>query len=339
MRSFVAAERVHQFSGVIVSEHRRVARDEDVSVLVLEDDPDFGASVVVHVLCVLRGRQSADLKVKGGFFVAVGDGLGVRGFTIVGVTEASADADDGGGELLLTKEPAGDVRLVYALVAEVAVPVVPDPVPVVVELFAEQVNFWGGAAPKIEVEALGDGLWAGDLFDGTPRLVAGPASVFEFAEWVAFQPFDGGLEATGGAALGPALDDSVVFEGGCGQLSAFPNGVGDGLFDVNIFTGLCGPDCGEGVPMIGGRDHDGVDVLAFEEASNVVVGRDGLSGVIGILFEDRFTVCDAFCVHIAEGHEARILCVKCVFEDAGAASADSDAGDADGVVRALGTEE
>lgn len=39
--AFVSAERVDQLPCVVVCEHRSVARDEDVSVFVLENDSDF----------------------------------------------------------------------------------------------------------------------------------------------------------------------------------------------------------------------------------------------------------------------------------------------------------
>ncbi len=148
---FVSAEGVDEFPAVVVSEHGGVARDEDVSVFVLENDADFGASVVIHFLGILCGRQSSDFEVEGCLFVAVGDGLGVRGFAVIHVTESSTDADDGSGELFFAEEPAGDVGLVDALITEVAVAVVPDPVPVVVKFFAEDVDFWGGSAPEVEV--------------------------------------------------------------------------------------------------------------------------------------------------------------------------------------------
>lgn len=241
--------------------------------------------------------------------------------------------------MVFAEEPAGDVYLVDALVPEVTVSVVPNPVPVVVEFLAEQVGLWGWAAPQVEVNAFGDGLRSTNFFDGAARFVTGSAAVFEFPEGAPFQPFEGGFESARGAALGPALDDAVVFEGGGGELASFPDGVGDWLFDVDVFPRLRGPDGGEGVPVVGGGNHHGVDVLVVEKAADVVVGRDGLSCVVWILFEHGFAVCDAFCIDVAECHQAGVFRIESVFENAWSASADADSGDADGIVGALCSQE
>ncbi len=234
--------------------------------------------------------------------------------------------------MVFAEEPAGDVYLVDALVPKVTVSVVPNPVPVVVELLAEQVGLRGWAAPQVEVNAFGDGLRSADFFDGAPRFIAGSAAVFEFPEGAPFQPFDGGFESAGRAALGPALNDPIVFEGGSCELASFPDGMGNGFFDVDVFPRLGGPDGGEGVPVVGGGNHHGVDVLVVEKAADVAVGCDGLPCVVRILFEYGFAVCDAFCVNVTQGNEARIFGVESVFEDARAASADADSRDADGVI-------
>lgn len=265
--------------------------------------------------------------------------MGVRGFSVVHIPESTPDADNGGGELFFPEEPTGNINLVNALVTEVTIAVVPNPVPVVVELLAKQIELRGRTAPEVEVDAFGDWLGATDLFDGTPRFVAGSAAVLEFPERIPFQPFDGGFESAGGTALGSALDNSVIFQRSSCELSSFPNGVGYRFFDVDIFSRLCGPDGGEGVPMIGCSNHYGVDVLALEEAANIAVGCDGLSGVVRLLFKDGFTVGDAFSVDVAEGDETRIFGVQRVLEDAGATSADADSRNADGVIGTLSAQE
>ncbi len=135
--------------------------------------------------------------------------------------------------------------------------------------------------------------------------------------------------------MGAALDDAVVFESGSGELASFPDGVGDWFFDVDVFPGLCGPDGSEGVPVVRGGNHHGVDVLVLKEAADIAVGCDGLSRVVWILLEYGFAVCDAFCVNVTQGNEACVFGVESVFKDAWAASADADSGDADGIVGAL----
>ena len=339
LRRFVASERVDEFSCVIVGQNGRVAGDEEVTVLVLNNDTNLRPSVRVHVFCVLGGRQSTDLEVQGRLFVSVGDGLCVRRFAVIHIAESAPDADHGTWQKFFADEPARDVDLVNALVAQVPVPVVPDPVPVVVELFAEDIDFWGGSAPEVKIEAFGDRLWSGDLFDRATWLVAGPSGVFQFSQGIAFEPFDGGFEPSGRTALGAALDDSIVFECRCCKLASFPNRVGHGFFHVHIFSSLRGPNCGERVPVIGCGNHHRIDVLAFEKPTDVAVRGDGLACVVGILLKNLFTVRRALGVDVAKRHEARVFCVESILEDARPASADPDTCDSDGIVGALGSEE
>ncbi len=335
---FVASERVDEFSCVIVGQHGRVAGDEEVTVLVLDNDTNLRPSVRVHVFGVLGGRQSTDLEVQGRLFVSVGDGLCVRRFAVIHIAESAPDADHGAWQKFLADEPARDVDLVNALVAQVPVPVVPDPVPVVVKLFTEDIDFWGGSAPEVKIEAFGDWLRAGHLFDRAAWLIAGPSGVLQFSEGIAFEPFDGGFESSRGAALGSALDDPVVFDCGCCKLASFPNRVRHGFFHVHIFSRLRGPDGGQRVPMIGCGDHYRIDVLAFEKSTDVAVGGDGLARVVGLRLEDLFPVCRALGIDVAKRHEARVFRVKSILEDAWPASTYPDTRDSDGIVGALGSE-
>ena len=60
--------------------------------------------------------------------------LGVGRFAGVFVAQAAAVAEHALADVIAPQAPAGDVHLVNALVAQVAVAVVPEPVPVVVQL-------------------------------------------------------------------------------------------------------------------------------------------------------------------------------------------------------------
>ena len=82
-----------------------------------------------------------------------------------------------------------------------------------------------------------------------------------------------GFEHAGvGARLAAVLANTVVFFYGADELAAFKGVVRAGLFDVDVFAGLAGPDAHERVPMIGSGDGDGIDVFVFEQLANVDVG-------------------------------------------------------------------
>src|SRR5699024_3359559 len=62
-----------------------------------------------------------------------------------------------------------------------------------------------------------------------------------------------------GALLRAALADAVVLARRLDDLAPFPDVVGDGLLDVDVLTRLERPDRRQGVPVVTGGDHDGVD--------------------------------------------------------------------------------
>src|SRR5437879_3385176 len=92
----------------------------------MEDVADTGTAVVV-------GGQATDFEYQFGVTVGHHRDLRVGGFAVVDVPEAAADTEDGPGQAVLAQPPAGHVHLVDALVAQVAIAVVPDPMPVVVQ--------------------------------------------------------------------------------------------------------------------------------------------------------------------------------------------------------------
>src|SRR5579875_751103 len=78
------------------------------------------------------GQQSAHLKNQLTVAVIEDTNLRVGGLAIIEVAVAAADAENAFGQLLLVQPPTRLVHLVNALVAQVAVTGVPDPVPIVV---------------------------------------------------------------------------------------------------------------------------------------------------------------------------------------------------------------
>src|SRR5206468_1417535 len=133
-----------------------------------------------------------------------------------------------------------------ALVAEVTVAVIPNPMPVVMEALAANRVHRRRAAPQVVIHARRSGLRAAYFADAGAGFVAEAADDGHFAEVAAVNPFDGFLDGLAGAALRAGLDDSVVFARRSDQLAAFPDVVGNGLLDIDILAGLHRPDGGEG---------------------------------------------------------------------------------------------
>ena len=74
------------------------------------------------------------------------------------------------------------------------------------------------------------------------------------------------------------LDDPVVLSRGANHLATFPESMGAGFLDIDVLTGLTGPDGHQGVPVVRSRDGDGVNRLILEELADISKGlRFGLA--------------------------------------------------------------
>src|SRR5262249_45189727 len=159
----------------------------------------------------------------------------------IDVAEAAADARRGAGQLVLVEAPARLVHLVDALVAEVAVAVVPEPVPVVVDgaVFrgvAVRHLEGGGAAPEVVVHRGGRLLRAVHLADRRAELVAEPAGQLHRADLAGVDEGDRLAHALHAAALGAGLADAVVGARRLDDAPALGDVVADRLLDVDVLA-------------------------------------------------------------------------------------------------------
>ena len=127
--------------------------------------------------------------------------LSVWRVTVVAVAEAATDAEGVTRQTGFTEEPAGDIHLVDALVADVAVAVEVNPVPVVMDGAVFRRVTVGRyercrAGPKIVVDRSGN--WRGCVgeTDAVATFVAKAASGGDFAEVTSLRPSDGFTEAS-----------------------------------------------------------------------------------------------------------------------------------------------
>ena len=118
------------------------------------------------------GLQPADFEDQLAIAVIEDANLGVGRLAVVDVTESAADANDTLGQLILAQAPAGDIHLVNALIAQVAVAVIPNPVPIIMQMFAHERLDGRRTAPEIVVDRLGDRLFSIDFPNAVPGLVA-----------------------------------------------------------------------------------------------------------------------------------------------------------------------
>ncbi len=171
----------------------------------------------------------------------------------------------------------GHVGLVHALVADLAVAEIPEPVPVVMHQVAVERPQLGRPDPVVEVEGRGRRL-VGLEADAPPRLADVGLAHQQFAPLARLQGGDFTGPAALAALLGAVLDDDAVFFRGLDALAAFEDRVAARLFHVDVLAGLAAPDRQQRVPVVGAGDGNGVQVLVFQGLAEVLHARGPVAG-------------------------------------------------------------
>lgn len=272
------------------------------AAFVFDDVADVDAFVFVHALLPIEtfGGEAADFEEDGGRFGVEVEDLCVGGVAVIVVAEAAAEGEGALRELhRVAQGPAADVELVWSLVAEVAVAIGGLPVPVVVELLAHDRHDLAGSGPDIVVHAFRGLLCFADFADRLAWFVAEATGEGEFAEVTFLEPGEGFFPACFGAALEAVGDDYPVVPLTVGEFTAFPDVVGDGLFDVDVLAVRGGGEGDESVGVVASGDGDGIDVLAFTELAVVGEGFD-----LDVVLRERFLFARQLGgVDVAEGGE------------------------------------
>ena len=129
-------------------------------------------------------------------------------------------------------------------------------------------------------------------------------------------------------AVGADLQDLLVTPHGIAQLQGLLDRVRHRLLDVNMLAGCHGVDRNLSVPVVGGGDEHGVDVIAFEQLAVVHVA---------VALANVLSARDAALVDIADGQHLDIVLVAALDQAAdvaGAHAADADHAHVDAVIGA-----
>jgi hypothetical protein len=133
-----------------------------------------------------------------------------------------------------------------------------------------------------------------------------------------------------GAVLCAVLHDAAVLLGGGDDLAALVDIVRDGFFDVDVLARLAGPDRGEGVPVVGRGDGDGVDVFVLQRVAHVLVELRGLALRVG---DELRTLFAHLRIDVAERDVLGVALHREEVFDVGAALAvEADGANADAVI-------
>src|SRR5262249_54182468 len=138
------------------------------------------------------------------------------------------------------KSPTRHIHLVYALIAQVAVAVVPEPMPVIVKAVAREGMLGRRTLPKVVVHAIRhrfDGL-AADCTGAFETQSTGHVDVADQA--IAHLPDS--FPSDSRSLLRPVLDHAVVLLRRRHHLPGLEHIVSARLFDVHVLAGLTCPD-------------------------------------------------------------------------------------------------
>ena len=227
--------------------------------------------------------------------------------------------------------PSRLVDLVNALVADVAVPGIPEPMPVVMEAVLRERALRCRAEPEVVIDA-GRHRLDGRLADGVAPLVAEPARHVQLTDLAAAHAFDRLAQRRVRSVLAALLDHAVVLAGRGDDLLRLEDVVRARLLDVDVLACLAGPDRLQRVPVIRRGNRHGVDVLALEHLAEVRVHRRSADA---FRVERIHLVADVGFVHIAEPGDLHVLHRSPRAHVRAASPAQTGDADPDGVIRAL----
>ena len=216
--------------------------------------------------------------------------------------EISACGFDFDGVFVFVESPSGDVELMDALVAYFAAAIIPEPVPIVVEAVFVEGPLRGRAEPEVVMNALrhrGVGIPA----DRFARFKAKASGHINLADTAVVEEFYGVDYRGDGTVLETCLNDSIIFSGGFEYFPAFPDIVRAGLFDVNVFAGLTGPYCGEGVPMVGRGDSYRIYIFVIKCPAEVIFRR---RREILDFADLLYTLCEKIFVNVNESFDTNV---------------------------------
>src|SRR5439155_26133521 len=136
--------------------------------------------------------------------------------------------------------PPREIDLMDALVAQIAVSGVPDPMPVVMKAVARERLQGRGARPRIVIDPARNRL-RGRSSDRVATLEAQSARQIDLAECAAVKMLDRFDRGARGTELRALLHHALVLVGSAHELASFPEVVRARLLDIHVFARLARP--------------------------------------------------------------------------------------------------
>jgi len=154
--------------------------------------------------------------------------------------------------------PPREIDLVHALVAEVSIAGIPDPVPVVVKAVVRERLEWRRPGPQVVIDPARNRFHRRSP-DRVASLEAQPARQVDAAERAVVKMPDRVDRGACGTELPAVLHDAAVLFSGTHQLPALPEIVRARLLDVDVLACLARPNRHQRMPMVRRGDRDRID--------------------------------------------------------------------------------
>ena len=204
------------------------------------------------------------------FRIVIDGRLHFRDFLTVIPQEFSTHRGDMFREFFDAQPPHAEVGFMDPLVADITVAIVPVPVPVVMHEVLRERSHGSRSAPEIVVKSLGD---RGDALVSDVTAAAEDQSARHIypADESVLQMVHRFADGQRTAQLHAVLYDAVIFIGRLDHLFAFMDIMRSRFLHIHILSGLAGPDRLQRMPVVGGGQGDGIDVLIFKEPSEILL--------------------------------------------------------------------
>ena len=171
----------------------------------------------------------------------------------------------------------------HALIADVTIAEIPEPVPVVMDEVPMKRLLRRRAKPEIEIQV---GRRRLDRFESdAPARFAAVAFRDEQPAVLAALNQRRQRRTAAGAALRAMLNHALVVARSLDTLPPFEHVMAAGLLDVHVLPRLAGPDGNQGMPVVRRRDGNRIHVLALEQFPDVLIFPDAFK-VLSPAIED-----------------------------------------------------
>jgi hypothetical protein len=180
---------------------------------------------------------------------------------------------DGCG-VIHTGAPLGDIEKVCAPIGDVAGSVVVDPAEIEMAARGSVGSLERWALPHCVIEMRGHGrrgFESGEVVLNGEFARHADFDLFELADVAVAHALTGHADFKTGATPSAALQDAFVFLHGAADGAAFGNAGGERLFGIEIFAAFGGSDGDIGMPVVGCRIQDDINVRTREEFAEVTV--------------------------------------------------------------------